>query len=156
MVALSELESLQLAHDLIRSGLRLSIVRGLTSIGTRTLRQWWKDIHGAKPSNGKLPESVLSFIKDKESAAKLSAFVAVYKRLNHGIVLSPENLLTTWREFLRICGPIDINAAYFAVRDVKVGIVVFPRCDQCNAGFIYDAGSRHTDRCPFCGTKIVD
>jgi hypothetical protein len=156
MVDLAELQKLHLAHALIQAGLRLSIVRGLTRIGTRTLRQWWKDIHGAKPSNGKLPESVLSFIKDKDSAVKLSAFVAVYKRLNYGIVISPENLLATWREFLRICGTIDINAAYFAVRDVKVGIVVFSRCDQCNAGFIYDAGSRYTDRCPFCGTKIVD
>ena len=40
MVALCELESLRLAHDLIRAGLRLSIVRSLTKIGTRSLRQW--------------------------------------------------------------------------------------------------------------------
>ncbi|MEO1767673.1 FlhC family transcriptional regulator [Thiobacter aerophilum] len=154
MVELAELENLQLAHALIRAGLRLSIVRGMAGIGTRTLRQWWKDVHGVRPPNGKLPESVLSYIKDKDSASRLSAFVALHRRL-HGSELTPESFLTTWREFQRICGPIDINAAYFAVRDVKVGIVAFPRCDQCNAGFIYDAGSRHTDRCPFCDTRVL-
>lgn len=89
MVEIAELEHLRLAYDLIQAGLRLSIVRGMTGIGTRTLRQWWWDVHGVKPSNGKLPESVLSFIKDKDSAAKLSAFAALHKRL-HGSKLTPE------------------------------------------------------------------
>lgn len=154
MVTVAELERLQLAHELIRAGLRLSIVRGLTGIGTRTLRQWWKDAHGAKPSNGKLPESVLSFMKDRDSSARLSAFAALHKRL-HGATLSPGSLLTTWREFQRICGPIDINAAYFAVRDIKAHIVTLAHCGVCNAAFIYDVGSRHTERCPFCGTSPI-
>ncbi|MBU9211617.1 FlhC family transcriptional regulator [Burkholderia multivorans] len=154
MVELAELQKLRLAHALIQAGLRLSIVRGMTDIGTRTLRQWWKDVHGVKPSNGKLPESVLSFIKDKDSAARLSAFAALHRRL-HGSELTPESLLTTWREYQRLCGPVDINAAYFAVRDVRAWIVSLSRCRVCNATFIYDAGSRHTDRCPFCDTRVL-
>lgn len=154
MVALSELENLQLAHKLIRAGLRLSIVRGMTNVGTRTLRQWWHEIHKVKPSNGKLPESVLSFIKNKDTAAMLSAYAALYRRL-YGAELSATTLLSTWREFQRLAGSIDINAAYYASRDVKVGIVMLPRCQTCNAAFIYDAGSRYTDRCPFCDTKVT-
>lgn len=154
MVELAELEKLRLAHALIEARLRLSIVRGMTGIGTRTLRQWWKDIHGVRPPNGKLPESVLSFIKDKDSAAKLSAFAALHKRL-HGSKLTPECLLTTWREFQRLCAPVDINAAYFAIRDIRARIVVLARCTVCSAAFIYDAGSRHTDRCPFCDTRVL-
>ncbi|WP_284155524.1 FlhC family transcriptional regulator [Sulfuricystis multivorans] len=149
-----ELDRLRLARDLIKAGLRLAVVRSMTDIGTRTLRQWWKDIHGVRPSNGKLPESVLSFIKDKDSAARLSAFAAIHRRL-YGATLTPETLLSTWQEFQDICCPIDINAAYFAARDVKARIVAFPRCTQCSASFIYDRGSRHTDRCPFCGTNIA-
>lgn len=154
MVELAELEKLRLAHALIQAGLRLSIVRGMTGIGTRTLRQWWKDVHGVRPSNGKLPESVLSFIKDKDSAARLSAFAAFHRRL-YGSELTPESLLTTWREYQRLCGAIDINAAYFAVRDVRAWIVSLSRCRACHAIFIYDAGSRHTDRCPFCDTRVL-
>lgn len=154
MVALCDIENLRLANELIRAGLRLSIVRSLTNIGTRALRQWWKDIHGVKPANGKLPETVLSFIKDKDSAAVLSAFGAFHKRL-HGTALTAENLLTVWQEFQRICGPLDINAAYFTVRDIRARIVMLSHCDVCHADFIYDAGSKHTDHCPFCGTKVV-
>jgi hypothetical protein len=153
MVALCELEDLQLAHNLIQAGLRLSIVRGMTSVGTRTLRQWWKDTHGVKSSNGKLPESVLSFIKDKDSATRLSAFAAFYKRLN-GVNLSPVSLLGAWREFQSACGPLDINAAYFAARDVRARIVMLAQCQVCHAAFIYDAGSKHTGHCPFCDTKV--
>lgn len=154
MIRLAELENLRLAHALIHAGLRLSIVRGMTNIGTRTMRQWWKEVHGTKPSNGKLPESVMSFIKDKDSAARLSAFAALHKRL-HGSELTPESLLTTWREYQRLCGPVDINAAYFAVRDVRAWIVSLARCRVCNASFIYDTGSRHTERCPFCDTRVL-
>jgi tRNA G26 N,N-dimethylase Trm1 len=64
-------------------------------------------------------------------------------------------LLAVWREFQRLCAPIDINAAYFAVRDIRARIVVLAHCKVCGAAFIYDAGSRYTDRCPFCETRVV-
>lgn len=154
MVALANLETLRLAHDLIHAGLRLSIVRGLTDIGTRTLRQWWKEIHGVRPANGKLPETVLSFIHGMDSATLLSAYSALHLRLR-GPDLSPESLLAVWREFQRLCTPIDINAAYFSVRDIRARIVVLAHCNVCGAAFIYDAGSKYTDRCPFCETRVV-
>jgi hypothetical protein len=154
MVALAKFEPLHATHDLIRAGLRLSIVRWLTGIGTRTLRQWWKETHGARPSNGKLPETVLSFIHDMDSAALLSTYAALHLRLR-GPDLSPESLLAVRREFQRFCAPIDINAAYFAVRDIRARIVVLTHCRVCGATFIYDAGSKHTDRCPFCETRVV-
>ena len=72
MVGLCELENMQLAQQLIRARLRLSVIRALTDVSTLTLRQWWHDIHGVRPANGKLPETVLSFIKDVEMAARLS------------------------------------------------------------------------------------
>ncbi len=154
MVALTDLESFQHAHELIRVGLRLSIIRGLTRIGTRTLRQWWKEVHGVSPSNGKLPETVLSYIKDREMGARLSAFAALHQRLFPD-ELTTTSLLATWREYQSICGPIDINAAYFAARDVLVSIVMLVPCRECNALFIYDAGSKHTDFCPFCETRVI-
>lgn len=153
MVAFAEIANLQHAHELIRVGLRLSIIRGMTRIGTRTLRQWWNEIHGVSPANGKLPETVLSFIKDRESAARLAAFAVLHQRLFER-ELTTTSLLTTWREYQRICGPLDINAAYFAARDVRVKIVMLVQCQECNATFIYDAGSKYTDYCPFCETKV--
>lgn len=155
MVALADLENLRQAHDLMKVGLRLSIIRGLTRIGTRTLRQWWKDIHGVKPANGKLPETVLSYIKDRESAARLSAFAVLHRRLFNKD-LTASTLITAWREFQDVCGPIDINAAYFAARDVRVKIVLLSECRTCSATFIYDTGNKHTTKCPFCNTPLLN
>ncbi|TXF13552.1 FlhC family transcriptional regulator [Pelomicrobium methylotrophicum] len=154
MVGLAELGKLQLAHDLIHAGLRLSIVRALTGVGTRTLRKWWKEIHhGKRPPNGKLPETVLSFITDHETAAVVSAYATFHIRGYND--LSAASLMAAWREFQRICAPIDINVAYFAVRDIRARIVVLADCNTCRARFIYDVGSRHTDRCPFCDTRVI-
>lgn len=154
MVELEELERFQLAKSLIQSGMRLSIVRVLTNISTRTLRKWWHDIHGVKPPNGKLPESVLSFIRDRDMAAKLSAFVCLYKKLYKNN-FSLKNFFATWRGFQDICGQLDINAAYYAIRDVNEWAVVLSKCRICGASFLYDAGSKNTNRCPFCNTKVL-
>lgn len=155
MVGLIELGRLQLANSLIQAGLRLSIIRALTDVGTLTLRQWWKDIHGVKPANGKLPESVLSYIRDADTAARISSFVVLYKRLSGGSGLTAEGLLMAWQEFERICGRFDINAGYFALRDIRAHIVMLSRCDVCNAAYIYDTGNKYTDQCPYCGTKMA-
>lgn len=154
MIDLAELKNMHLAYDLIRAGMRPSIVRGLTNVSALTLRQWWKDIHKVRPSNGKLPETVLSFIRGFDTAAAVSAYAAFHLRLR-GRELSPASLLDTWREFRRLCAPIDINAAYFAIRDIRARIVVLARCNTCSAAFIYDAGSKYTDRCPFCKTEVA-
>lgn len=154
MVALTDLENFQNAHGLIRAGLRLSIIRGLTRIGTRTLRMWWREVHGVSPANGKLPETVLSYIRDRGTAARLAAFVALHRKLFPN-ELTTNSLMTAWRDFESICGSLDINAAYFAVRDVHVRIVMLVPCRECNALFIYDAGSKHTDHCPFCDTRVI-
>lgn len=155
MVALVELNNMRLAHDLVRARLRLSIVRGLTGVGTKTLRQWWKEIHGVRPPNGKLPETVLSFIRSAETAAVISAYSAFYMRLCGHEVMPASGLFTTWLEFNRFFLPIDINAAYFAIRDLRARIVVLARCSACSAVFIYDVGNTHTECCPFCKTKAV-
>lgn len=150
MISLTELNRLQLASSLIRSGLRLSIVRALTDVGTMTLRQWWKDIHGVKPTNGKLPETVLSYIKNTDAAAQIAAFVALYKQLNGGTAPTAEGLLVAWQEFERICGKFDINAGYYALRDIRAHIVTLLQCGLCGAAYIYDLENKYTEKCPFC------
>lgn len=55
MVGLGELENMQLAQQLIRARLRLSVIRALTDVSTLTLRQWWHDIHGVRAGQWKAP-----------------------------------------------------------------------------------------------------
>ena len=153
MVALVELANLDLAHRLVRAGMRLSVIVHMTGVGVRTLRAWWKEIHGTRPSNGKLPDSVLAFIEDREDAAKLAAFACFYRAL-YGPAVNGDHLLDACERFRWLCGPIDINAAYYAVRDVRAGIMHLVLCPECDAKYLYDEHRRrHGDRCPFCGTR---
>ena len=155
MFSVDEIENMSLVRDLIGAGLRISLVASLTKVHPRTLRSWWKEIHGKPPSNGKLPETVLSFIKNQDDAATVSAYAALHHRF-YGCTLSAGSLLTSWREFRRLCAPLDINAAYYAVRDIKVGSVTLMSCCQCKASFIYDSTKKATSRCPFCETKAIE
>lgn len=153
MVALAELSNLDLAHRLVRAGMRLSVITHMTGVGVRTLRSWWKEIHGTRPSNGKLPDSVLAFIESRGDAATLAAFACFYRAV-YGAAVKGDHLLDACERFRWICGPIDINAAYYAVRDVRAGIVRLVRCPECDAKYLYDEHRRrHGDRCPFCGTR---
>ena len=155
MVNRDDIKAMLATSELIASGLRLSIAREMVNISIRTVRHWWREAHGRSPSGGKLPGTVLSFIRNAESAAKVSAYATLHQRLR-GADLSPESLLAVWREFGQLCGPIDVNAALFAIRDIRTHTVVLTRCTKCGATYIYDSGTRHTDRCPFCKTRAIE
>ncbi|WP_436078818.1 FlhC family transcriptional regulator [Acidovorax delafieldii] len=140
------------AAELIRGKMRLSIVQSLTGLTIRPLRTMWKEIHNEGPSNGKLPESVLSYMVNQAMAAGISTFTSLHLRQHSpNAPITAEGLLATWSTYQRLCGPMDINAGYYALRDVRADFVSFPRCTCCDAHFIYDPGSTLTSRCPFCG-----
>lgn len=154
MVSLNDLERMQQTRMLIQAGLRLSIVRDLTGESVKLVRTWWKEIHNTKPQNGKLKESVLGYIKNKKMAADLSAF-AVYYQKAYGIgPPTAKTLITAHADFTEIFGPIDINAAYYVIRDLEHHFIVIRRCHDCYASFIYDTGSAATESCPFCNKNL--
>jgi len=160
---LKNFQQIQLAYDLIRSGLRIPLVSSLSGIGNkRLLRGFWHEIHGNRPAPGKLPESVVSYINDFYSAIQMASFVGLYQRI-HEQSEKPDNradvmvdvcaLLEACREFETLWEfPVDINAGYYAVRDVTFGIVLLTECKVCNANFLYDPSKRYTEKCPYCKT----
>lgn len=151
MSSLAEIRRLTIASELIEAGLRLSIIVGLTKMAARPLRKMWLETHGKGPPNGKLPESVLSFIHNQASCANISTFISVHlAHFKSAAENSPEGLLQTWRMVSTLGSPIDINAAYYGLRDVRAGFVSFPKCRNCGAHHIYDTARTLTSRCPFC------
>lgn len=147
---LHELKEMNLVRDLIAAGMRPSIIRGLTGVGTRCLRSWWWTIHRERPPNGKIADTILSYIRSRRQAARFSAYVSFYKRIYGIQTLTGESILHSWREFTVLNGKLDINACYFAIRDVKVQIVVISQCRRCGAEYLFDVSTPFTDRCPFC------
>ncbi|MBV7542130.1 FlhC family transcriptional regulator [Acidovorax sp. sic0104] len=157
MADLSTLENIaryQAASQLISGRLRLSLVQSLTGISIRPLRAMWEEIHGEGASSGKLPHGVLSFMVNQTAAVGLSTFASMYLRQNHSggkVALTAKGLLGTWGAYQKFCGPLDLNAGYYAAQDVMGDTVSFPKCGGCGVHFIYDRGSTLTSRCPYCG-----
>ena len=148
-----ELENHRLAHELIRLKLRLPIINYLTQIHQKPLRRQWHAIHHESPPNGRLPESVRPFISDSLSAAELASFVGIFNRLDVGDSrkVTAAMLVRAWGMHYRLAHrELDINAAYFAIRDVRAKIVEWRRCAWCQTNFILDATDFHTRACPFC------
>ncbi|MGP3505428.1 FlhC family transcriptional regulator [Paracidovorax citrulli] len=153
---LAQINSWVVARDLIQAKLRLTIVHSLTGLSIPQLRNLWRDIHQDIPRKGKLPESSLSFMTNRSEAAQLSAFVGVHLQLFGEPSSNPEHLLMSWQAHRGILGELDINACYFALRDVRTQIVNFIRCQKCDGQYIHDLGSHLTSRCPHCGTDPVN
>ncbi len=148
-----ELENSRVAHELIRLKLRVPIVHYLTSIHSKPLRLRWRQLHSESPPNGKLPDSVRSFIADAMTLANLSSFVALYNRLDdgEGRSVTAGMLLRVWKMHCRVGSEnLDINAAWYAIRDVRSKIVGWQRCSRCQTMFIYEPNVSHARSCPFC------
>jgi hypothetical protein len=145
-----DIETYVLAQDLIKAGLRLSIVTNLTGLPQKKLRSIYRHVFNSSPPNGRLADNCLFFATSLRRVAQISSFCSLHIALHGTPSESGEDLLTSWREYQRLCGELDINAAYYAVRDVRVKIVQFPRCDRCKVRHIYDRAKQHTESCPFC------
>ena len=148
-----ELENSRVAHELIRLKLRVPIVHYLTNIHSKPLRLRWRQLHNDSPPNGKLPDSVRSFIADAMTLANLSSFVAIYNRVDDGDgkSITAAMLLRAWKMHCRVGNNnLDINAAWYAIREVRSRIVGWQRCSKCQAMFIYEPNEFHARSCPFC------
>lgn len=152
MSTLANLRAMTTAADLVRRRMRLSIVSSLTGVSQRTLRTLWKETHGEGAPNGKLPESVLSFITTPKAAADVAAFINLHLQQWGSVkTIDPEHLLHTVDTGARIGQEINVNAAYYALRDLRAGFISFPKCSGCGAKFVFDVSAgRNADRCPFC------
>lgn len=152
MATLADIKRLNTASELIKAGLRLSHIVALTDLTPRPLRKMWLETHGKGPPNGKLPESVLSFVHNQAASATISTFITVHLSQFKSVSrIEPEDLVQSWKMVSRLGAPLDINAAYYGLRDLRAGFISFPKCRQCGAHHIFDTGSTLTSRCPFCG-----
>ena len=144
------------ATALIKSGMRISLVHAMTKVSNRTLRDIWQDTYGSgTPAPGRLPNNALSYIKQGQSPIGLSTIVAAYLAIekDQSLTLS-EAFLQSW-DMAALFAPsdFDINAAWYAIRDVKAGLISWVECQTCKAHHFYDTEIRKTSKCPYCGEQ---
>lgn len=143
------------ATALIKAGMRIPLVHALTNVSIRTLRDIWQDTYGNTPTPGRLPNNALSYIKQGQSLTGLSTIVAVFLSIEkHKDLTLAEAFLTSWNASTQYTpAEFDINAAWYAIRDVKAGLISWVECQTCKAHHFYDTELRRTSKCPYCGEQ---
>ena len=149
------------AITLVREGMRIPLVHAMTGVAWRYLHKIWLDSYGETASlPGRLPVNTISYIKYRQSPLMLSTLVSVYlaveKRAKTQAASHAEMFIHAWESrylFAEGGNSIDINAAWYAIRDVKSGLVSWVSCKQCKATYIFDTELRETSNCPYCGEQ---
>jgi len=145
------------AASLIRDGMRIALVHSITGISWRLLRELWSAQHADLMPPRKARTDTIAYIKSGQSPMALATVVSVYLSTEKEHKSPVDAFMVAW-EAARLFseGPtaIDINAAWYAVRDVKTGLISWGCCKNCKAGFLLDTKqTKKTDCCPYCGTQ---
>lgn len=146
------------ASTLIRDGMRIALVHSITGIARGHLLDLRKAIHGDDaPMQGRMPNDTMAYIKSGQSPVALATVVAVYFGAERKHRSPVEAFMDAWsvaKLFADGTTPIDINAAWYAVRDVKSGWISWGFCRNCKAGYLLDTKqTKKTDSCPYCGEQ---
>lgn len=145
------------AAILIESGMRIALVHSMTGLPMRMLRDLWSAIHGELKPPGRMPYNSIAYIKNGQSVTGLAMVVSVYLYAEKERKSIVESFLSAWEASQLSADSdsnLDINAAWYAVRDVKAGIITWCRCNRCGASYIFDTKmTRKSDGCNYCGTK---
>ena len=146
------------AAILIRDGMRIALAHSITGIARGQLLDLRKSIHGDDaPMQGRMPNDTMGYIKSGQSPVALATVVAVYLDAERKRRSPVEAFMDAWsvaKLFADGATPIDINAAWYAVRDVKSGWVSWNFCRNCKAGYLLDTKqTKKTDNCPYCGMQ---
>lgn len=148
--------TLDQATFLLAEGMRIVLVQSITGMPQRQLSKIKSAYHDTDIPAARLPTSVASFIKAGQSTMILSSLVSTFLATKGQESEVAAGFISAWKAAKLCAGSqqIDINAAWYAVRDVKAGEIAWAKCNECLAGFMPDLFSAKTaDCCPYCGTK---
>jgi len=159
------LHQFETAIELLRRGLRVSIVSHITGIHSKILRSLYREIHGCRPRSGQLP-STSGILSSRAAQATASVFAATYlsaggsgifRRVDLTALLSAHGL------YLELTGelmpprpgaiPLDITHAWVIARDVHTGAAYFAYCGRCRIHYLLAQESRIPTSCPICALK---
>ena len=155
----------KIAVELIRRGMRLSVVSQITGFTPKVLRALSREIHDRKAQCGQLP-STSRILSKRATHATATLFAALYlalagPRIREVIVLSAllkaHDLYLEFSANLNRQGlevePVDITQAWILARDIRTGIACFLYCRSCQIHYLFTDDSRVPGNCPVCTLK---
>lgn len=146
------------AASLIKDGMRIALAHSITGVSLRLLRDLWAINHGKDMMPpGRMPCDTLAYIKSGQSPLALATVVSVYLNAENENKSPVAAFIAAWEAsklFSAGSATIDINAAWYAVRDVKAGLISWGYCKHCKAGYLLNTKqTKKPDCCPYCGTQ---
>jgi hypothetical protein len=157
-------EQRTLAIELIRRGLRTTIVHLITGIPHAELRDLYRDIHGRSPSSGLLP-STASLFPNRRSHTYVSLFASLYRQIGGKKILKGIDariLIEAHDLFLALLRPIrnghnddliDFTDMWVIARDIRSKVARIEFCEHCRVDYLLAEGSRLPPTCPFCALR---
>lgn len=146
------------AAFLIRDGMRIALVHSITGVSWRMLRELWSAQHADLLPPRRARIDIIAYIKSGQSPLALATVVSVYLSAEKERKSPVEAFMAAWAVAkLFTDGPaIDINAAWYAVRDVKSGLITWGYCKSCKAGYLLDTKqTKKMDCCPYCIAEVA-
>ncbi|MHB8068773.1 MAG: FlhC family transcriptional regulator [Desulfobaccales bacterium] len=152
-----ESQNWHLACSLVNKGMRLPLIHALTGVCLSRLRQRHKDVNGISAPPGRTPKFAHAMIKNKDQALEAAKFISYYHIYNHGNgdrgcgAVNPEVMLESYNIYAKTSmTPLDINLAWYIIRDLEGGQLRSRRCSKCGIIFLYTHENEALQTCPMC------
>jgi hypothetical protein len=154
-----ESQNLDIACSLVNCGMRLPLVHALTGLCPSKLRHLHKTVNGKSAPPGRTPEYAHVLIKNREQALEAAKFINYYdlisRQQGNGAIgcrtVNPKVILESYKFYEQMTlAPLNINLAWYIIRDLGSGQLSSRRCSKCGILFIYAHENEALQTCPMC------
>ena len=156
---IQEMESWEIAREMIRRGVRPPTVHAATNLSRDSLRDMWQTEHNTRPPCGQLKDSSLTCIRRLRQSAHATFFFRcyssyageeMYSTVDNSKVLKAHDL------YLKLLGDkepvIDFTLAWLIARDIRIKTLQRKYCPTCQMDHLYSVENKMLHNCPFCRT----
>ena len=152
-------QNFELASNLVNSGMRLTLVHALTGLCPSRLRNLHKKVNGQSAPPGRTPENAHISIKNRDQAMEAAKFLNYYdlisRQQGNGScgtrVMDPKVLLESYKFYAQMTeAPLNINLAWYVIRDLVSGQLQSRKCSRCGIMFVFTSENEAMQTCPMC------
>lgn len=148
-----------IACSLVNRGMRLPLVHALTGLCLSRLRHLHKAVNGKSAPPGRTPEYAHVLIKNRDQALEAAKFINYYdlisRQQGNGAsgfrAVNPKVMLESYNFYAQMTkAPLNINLAWYIIRDLGSGRLTSRRCSKCGILYVIAHENEALQTCPMC------
>lgn len=144
-----------IARDLVSRGMRPTLVKSLTNVRQREVRQLWFEKHGQHSTPGQTPKNLVHYLKGDRQHCDISYAAVVYLNLSDQSAkyqIDPAVIIDAYDIVQHDVPTFSVEAMYYIARDWKNRQFHYEDCPKCRLPFITHLEDERHAHCPFCAT----